>query len=142
VRRLLRRVLEESGCVVSETDDLVAAIGALDACPYDVVVTDLQEPRSDRRRLFATAHEKGADVVVLTGAEAAAAPGEPTWDRSITKKASAATEVVAVVKSLMARRHHPVRPIRFIMRHPLRQVTGGGREPWAIRPPRSASLAR
>jgi CheY-like chemotaxis protein len=121
VRRLLRRVLEESGCVVSEADDLAAAAAALHAGPYDVVVADLQEPRSDRRLLFAAAHQQGADVVVLTGAELAAVPDEPNWDRSITKTASAAIEVADVVKGLAARRR-PLRPIRFTMRHPLHRT--------------------
>lgn len=128
VRRVLRRALEGAGCVVREAADLAAALAILEASPYDVVVTDLQEPRSDRQRLVSAARRQLADVVVLTALEPAGQDRpfpslQSEWSRSITKKAAAALEVVKVVKGLMAKRR-PVPAIRFTLRHPLRHAPG------------------
>jgi CheY-like chemotaxis protein len=122
VRRLLRGVLEVAGCVVSEACDLVTAVAMLDTSRYDVVVTDLQEPRSDRHRLFSAAHEQRADLVVLTGADRpgrGVAPADSGWGRRITKEAAAAVAVVVAVKGSMARRRS-VGAVRFVARRPLR----------------------
>jgi CheY-like chemotaxis protein len=122
VRRLLRGVLEKAGCKVSEACDLATAVAMLDTNRYDVVVTDLQEPRSDRHRLFSAAHEQRADLVVLTGAERSGrgvTPADSSWGRRITKEAAAAVAVVGAVKGSMARRRS-VGAIRFLARRPLR----------------------
>jgi CheY-like chemotaxis protein len=123
VRRVLRRVLEGAGCEVREAGDLAAALALLETSAYDVVVTDLQEPQSDRERLFSAARRQRADVIVLTAAELAGRDWplptpQPEWSRSITKKAAAALEVVKAVKGFMAKRRH-VRAIRFTLRHPI-----------------------
>jgi two-component system response regulator HydG len=102
VRFTLREILEAEGLLVDEAEDGAAALARFDACPAQLVVTDLRMPRVDGmellRRLAARAPAPRVVVVTAHGSErqAVLAMKAGAWD--YFRKPFENGELVAVVR--------------------------------------------
>jgi PAS domain S-box-containing protein len=63
--RTLKEILEAEGCSVETAPDGVAALGCLDASPFDAVLSDVVMPNMDGYELFRAVHERYPDLPVL-----------------------------------------------------------------------------
>ncbi|HSN04360.1 MAG TPA: sigma-54 dependent transcriptional regulator [Nitrospira sp.] len=69
VRLVLEQALREEGCQVTAVTQGQAGIEALQAAPYDCVITDLRMPGMDGRAVlkWIVEHQPDVDVLMLTG---------------------------------------------------------------------------
>ncbi|MEQ1794419.1 MAG: sigma-54 dependent transcriptional regulator [Nitrospira sp.] len=69
VRMVLEQALREEGCQVTAVNQGQAGIDALQAAPFDCVITDLRMPGMDGRAVlkWITEHQPDVDVLMLTG---------------------------------------------------------------------------
>ena len=69
VRMVLEQALREEGCQVTAVKQGQAGIDALQAAPFDCVITDLRMPGMDGRAVlkWITEHQPDVDVLMLTG---------------------------------------------------------------------------
>lgn len=69
VRGVVRRVLARLGHEVHDVDDGTAALGLLDAMPFDLVITDVYMETVDGIELLERMRQQGLDVpvVVMSG---------------------------------------------------------------------------
>ena len=69
VRMVLEQALREEGCQVTAVKQGQAGIDALQAAPFDCVITDLRMPGMDGRAVleWVAEHQPDVDVLMLTG---------------------------------------------------------------------------
>ncbi|MDX2218485.1 MAG: response regulator, partial [Burkholderiales bacterium] len=69
VRMVLEQALREEGCRVTAVKQGQAGIDALQAAPFDCVITDLRMPGMDGRAVlkWIAEHQPDVDVLMLTG---------------------------------------------------------------------------
>lgn len=69
VRMVLEQALREEGCLVTAVKQGQAGIDALQATPFDCVITDLRMPGMDGRAVlkWIAEHQPDVDVLMLTG---------------------------------------------------------------------------
>ncbi|ULA62920.1 MAG: Sigma-54-dependent Fis family transcriptional regulator [Nitrospira sp.] len=86
VRLMLEQTLREEGCQVTAVTQGQAGIEALQAAPFDCVITDLRMPGMDGRAVlkWIADHQPDVDVLMLTGhgdvKEAVEAIKQGAWD--------------------------------------------------------------
>lgn len=82
-REVLRDAIQGKDVSIRITADGVEALGALEAAPYDILITDLNMPRMDGLSLLGHARELHPHIltIIITGFEA--------WNRPLRPFAAA-----------------------------------------------------